>query len=269
MTDLKKLEFFLLKYVPNAVKQEFVNLGVVMLESDANGAGFADVRFTRDWRRVRCLDPQVDVEMLEELERDIRGQLGDTRDREVLLRKLGDSFSNLIQISATKACLTEQPAKEIEMLASLYCDELTGKAQSVLSERQGLRRNIGDAFEKAGVSAFLMTNVPAAEYTEIGDPLKFDFGYRVGDEIKLFHAVPLKASVEQAIMLASRYPKIAMGITKRAGAHSSLTAVIGDNPDRDRDEVRFALHAMKEGEIQVAVAAELPLIAERARLELR
>ena len=81
MAELKKLEFFLLRYVPDAVKDEFVNVGLVMLEPGADGAGFADVRFTRDWRRVRCLDPQADVEMLEALERDIRGQLGQARDR--------------------------------------------------------------------------------------------------------------------------------------------------------------------------------------------
>ena len=88
MAERKKLEFFLLRYVPDAVKDEFVNIGVVMVEPGGNGAGFADVRFTRDWRRVRCLDPQADVEMLAALEREIRGQLKATQDREVLLRRL-------------------------------------------------------------------------------------------------------------------------------------------------------------------------------------
>lgn len=269
MAEFKKLEFFLLRYVPDAVKDEFVNVGVVMLESGANGAGFADVQFTRDWRRLRCLDPQADVEMLEALERDIRVQLRETREREVLLRKLDDSFSNLIQVSATKACLSEQPAKEMELLASLYFDGPKRETRAGFSERQEILRGMRDAFEQAGVWASLMKDIPAAEYTKIGDPMKFDFGYRVGDEIKLFHAVPLKASVEQAIMLASRYPKIALGIAQKAKAHSSLTAIIGDDLNRTRDEVRFALNAMEEEKIQVAMAAELPMIAERARLELR
>jgi hypothetical protein len=97
MADRRQLEFFLLRYVPDAVKDEFVNIGLVMVEPGANGEGFADLRFTRDWRRVRCLDPQADVEMLAALERDIRGQLGNAHDREVLMRRLEDSFSNVIQ----------------------------------------------------------------------------------------------------------------------------------------------------------------------------
>src|SRR5271163_4830779 len=102
MAQLRTFEFFLLRYVPDAVKDEFVNIGVVMMEAGANGNGFSDVRFARDWRRVRSLDPQVDVEILEVLEREIRGQLGEGRYREQLLRRLEDFFSKVIQVAAMK-----------------------------------------------------------------------------------------------------------------------------------------------------------------------
>ena len=59
MAERRKLEFFLLRYVPNAVKGEFVNIGIILFERAANDAEFADVRFTNDWKRVRCLDPQA------------------------------------------------------------------------------------------------------------------------------------------------------------------------------------------------------------------
>src|ERR1700683_2699730 len=122
MAERKQLEFFLLRYVPDAVKDEFVNVGVVMGEAGANGGGFADVRFTRDWRRVQCLDPQADVDMLAALEREIRGQLATTREREVLLRRLEDSFSNVIQLSPAKGCLAEDPVAEIDLMASIYLE---------------------------------------------------------------------------------------------------------------------------------------------------
>src|SRR5271165_2065439 len=107
MAERKQLEFFLLRYVPDAVKDEFVNIGVVMVEQGAKDGGFAEVRFTRDWGRVRCLDPEADIEMLAAMEREIRGQLGTARDRAVLLRRMEDSFSNAIQLSPTKRCLAE------------------------------------------------------------------------------------------------------------------------------------------------------------------
>ena len=123
MADRRQLEFFLLRYVPDAVKDEFVNIGVVMIEAGTIGAGFADVRFTRDWRRVRCLDPDADVEMLAALEREIRGQLATTHDRDVLLRRLEDSFSNVIQLSPAKGCLAEDPVAEMETMASIYLED--------------------------------------------------------------------------------------------------------------------------------------------------
>jgi hypothetical protein len=269
MSDKRQLEFFLLRYVPDAVKDEFVNIAVVMLEPGTNGAGFADARFTRDWRRVRCLDPQVDVEMLEALEREIRGQIGQVHERTVLLRKLEESFSNVIQISPTKGCLAEDPAKEIEMLARLYFDGPKAAAGGAVSARQRILQHMRDAFEQAGVWTLLMKDIPVAPYTKPGDPLKFDFGYRVGERIKLFHAVSLKASVDQAIMLASRYPAIASGIAQTSKAFPQMTAIVDDGLDRGLDEVQFALSGLEEAGIAVAASAEMPEIAGRAGRDLR
>jgi hypothetical protein len=271
--DRRQFEFFLLRYVPDAVKDEFVNIGLVMVEAWANGGGtndiaFADVRFTRDWRRVRCLDPQADVEMLAALEREIRGQLATTHDREGLLRWLEDSFSNVIQISPTKGCLAEDPAREIEAMASMYLDAAKLAGRHEATGRQWILGKMRDAFEQVGVAKLLLP-VPVAPYTKPGDPFHFDFGYRVGGEIKLFHAVSLKANVDAAIMLAARYPKIAPVMSKMTDASPVLTAVIDDDLDRGQESVQFALSMMEDDRIRIAVAAEMPMIAEVARRDLR
>jgi hypothetical protein len=268
MAGKKQLEFFLLRYVPDAVKDEFVNIGVVMVEAGGNGAGFAEVRFTRDWRRVRCLDPQADVEMLAALERDIRGQLATTRDRAVLLRRLEDSFSNVIQLSPMKGCLAEDPVREIEAMASMYLEAAKAGGKRVVAGRQKILSTMREAFEQAGVAKFVLP-VPVAPYTKPGDPFQFDFGYRVAGEIKLFHAVSLKAGVDSAMLLAVRYPRIAPVMSKVAGAEPVLTAVIDDDLDRGHENVQFALSMMEEEKIRIAVAAEMPMIAEVARRELR
>jgi len=268
MADRRQLEFFLLRYVPDAVKNEFVNIGLVMVEPGANGSGFADVRFTRDWRRVRCLDPQADVDMLAALERDIRGQLATTREREVLLRRLEDSFSNVIQLSPAKGCLAEDPVAEIELMASIYLEAAKVAGKREVSGRQRILAVMRDAFEQARVAKFVLP-VPVAPYTKPGDPFHFDFGYRVAGEIKLFHAVSLKAGVDSAVLLAARYPRIAPVMSKVAGAVPSLTAVIDDDLDRGEQSVQFALGMMEDEKIRIAVAAEMPMIAEVARRELR
>jgi len=268
MAAFKQLEFFLLRYVPDAVKDEFVNIGVVMVENGANGSGFAEVRFTRDWRRVRCLDPQADVEMLAALEREIRGQLAATHDREVLLRRLEDSFSNVIQLSPAKGCLAEDPAREIEAMASMYLEAAKVGGKREASGRQKILGKMREAFEQAGVAKFLLP-VPIAPYTKPGDPFQFDFGYRVAGEIKLFQAVSMKAGVDAAVLLAARYPRIVPVMSKVVEAAPALTAVIEDDLDRGQENIRFALSMMEEERIRIAVVAEMPGIAEVARRELR
>ena len=269
MADLRKLEFFLLRYVPDAVKEEFVNVGVVMLEPGANGEGFSDVRFRRDWRRVRDADPQADIEMLEALERDIQKQLSEAGDRDKLLQKMEDSFSNLVQVSRTKACLTLEPAKEIETLASLYFDGPKRMTRPESSERQRVLRAMRGSFEQAGVWASLMKNIPTAPYTRPGDPFKFDFGYRIGSEIKFFHALSLKSNLEQSITLAARFPAITKGIREVNQILPSLTVVVDDRVHRDQESVQFALSMMEDAKIGVAALAEMPRIAEAVRQELR
>jgi hypothetical protein len=45
MGEKRKLDFFLLRYVPDAVKEEFVNIGLVGLEADGS---FSEVRLSSD-----------------------------------------------------------------------------------------------------------------------------------------------------------------------------------------------------------------------------
>jgi len=54
-----------------------------------------------------------------------------------------------------------------------------------------------------------------------------------------------------------------------AGASPMLTAVIDDDLDRASESIQFAMGMMEDEKIRIAVAAEMPMIAEVARRELR
>ncbi|HYM76919.1 MAG TPA: DUF3037 domain-containing protein [Candidatus Dormibacteraeota bacterium] len=268
MAERRKLEFFLLRYVPDAVKGEFVNFGLLALESGPEGAALVDVRFTKDWNRVQCLDPQVDLDVLEALQREIRQEIGQTRDRAALLRRMEDSFSNVIQVSPVMPALTEKVAlAEVEDVARIFLQTAKLTRMREPAGRQKILETMRTAFEDAGVLR-LLNAVPAEPYTKLGDPFEFDFGYRVGSEIKLFHAVSMRTSVDSAVMLAARYPKIAPVLEKVAGVVPLLTAVVEDGLDRSRNEVAFALEMMEESRIRVAGAGEMAGIAEVTRREL-
>ncbi len=186
MRERRQCEFFLLRYVPDAVKDEFVNVGVVLLES---GGHWADVRFTRDWKRVRCLDPDADVEMLEGLEREIRERIAEGgSSQEWLIKRMEDTFSNAIRLTPAKAVLAESPAEEIGRLAEMYL-ERTRKGARTVSGRMQIYQTMRGEFERQGVWALMRHNVAASEYTHRGDPLKIDAAYRPNGTVHMYQAL--------------------------------------------------------------------------------
>ncbi len=267
MAERKQCEFFLVRYVPDAVRDEFVNIGVVLL---ANGEGSAEVRFTRDWRRVRCLDADADIEMLQAMEAEIRERLQQGgADRERILHLLRDSFSNTVQISATKACLTESPAEEAARLAEIYLGARRVPAARETRGRRLILAKMKDAFEQAGVWKLFHHDVAVAPYTRAGDPLKLDCGYRPNGVIKFFHAVPLATEVEAAKVLAFSYPQVREGMARLEHVQTELTAIVEGDLDRGDEAVAFALEVLERSQIAVAGTGELARLAEVARRELR
>lgn len=268
-SDKHELEFLLLQYMPDELKGEFVNIGVVLLGGGAE-ANFADVRFTRDWRRVLCLDPGADVEWLQALERDIRMRLQDSAGREDILFRLQDLCSSVIQISGSKGCLGAEPAAEMEFLSKAYLEApgLRGGRRAPGARRRILGQ-MRDAFEREGVWQFMKKDIAAEQFTHKGDPLKIDCSYRPNGVIKMFHAVALSSDVDSAKVLAFSYPQLAAGIAREEKAETLLTAVVEDHLDESDEAILFALAMMRESGIHVSAVEGLALIAQQARVELK
>ncbi len=214
MPDYKHCDCFLLRYVPDVVKQEFVNVGVVLLEE--GGDGFTDVRFTRDWRRVRCLDPEVDVELLQSYEDELRRLLQShaaevinyklpLSRREWLLDVMQQSFSGTLQLAPMQGVLTESPQAELGILASTYLESERRAPQRETAGRRAIYNTMRGAFEQAGVWNFMWKDIEVARYAGNGDPLKIDCAYRPENVIQMFHAVSLATDVNAAKVLAFSY----------------------------------------------------------------
>lgn len=266
MKERRQCEFFLLRYAPDAVRDEFVNVGVVLVE---NGGPWADVRFTRDWKRVKCLDPEADVEVLEGLEREIRERLAEsTESREWLLRRMQDTFSNSLRMTAAKAVLADSPAEELARLAEMYLERRKGAAKQA-SGRMQIYQAMRGAFEREGVWRLMRHNIAVSQYTHRGDPLKIDAAYRPNGVVHMYQALSLAADVNAAKALAFSYPKLREGMRREEQAATALTAIVESEVDRADDEVAFALDTLRECEIMVATVADMPRIALSVRQQMR
>ncbi len=149
MSDRVPCEFFLIRYVPNVVRGEFVNIGVILRQVREDGSKADDVivRFTRDWARVRCLDPDADIELLESLEAefanrlvedlvafpavtdDLNDFLADVEERFLeqyavtrVLAEFSNTLSNSIQMTEPHASLARSMPEEVEKLMQMYVE---------------------------------------------------------------------------------------------------------------------------------------------------
>ena len=296
MTELHKLEYMVLRYVPDVVKGEFVNLGVILVEQEKPGAGFADVKFVKELGRLPLVDPEIEIKTLIALQSDIRAGLnslvedcskgGEALSRhEWFLRTCQDSFSNALQVSDAKAIWAADPAAELDRLMKTYCEptQRVGRTrEDRASGRSYIVSRMTDEFQRVNAWELMAKEIEASVYTGKGDPLKIDCGYKIETRLaaeslgipaglnsitRLFHGVSLKQNTQLAKVLAFSWPRLYDGIARVKESHAVLTAVVEDDLDRGTPEVEFALNTMLEN-MTVRYVSQLPEIADVARREM-
>jgi len=269
----RECEFQLLRYVPDAVRNEFVHIGVILREQ---GSPRAEVRFTRDWHRVRCLDPDADTALLEDMEGELRRRL-EPGPGDGLMRLLEESLSLNVQMTEPRAYLAESLPAGMEELMRLYVEPPPRERVPRLSGRAAIQARMRTEFEHAGVWDLLRKRIAASEYTRPGDPLRIDLGYRPDGQVRMFHAVSLDPGLEMAKVLAFSAAALRAGVERVEKAQLELTAVIEpaarlsateDEPDR-LEMYRFGVETMEEHQIRVLTTSDLGRVAETARRELR
>ena len=267
-------EFQLLRYVPDAVRNEFVHIGVILREQGSREG--AQVRFTRDWRRVRCLDPEADTALLESMESELRRRFEAEPDGK-LMRLLSESLSLNVQMTDPKAYLAESLPAGMEELMRLYVEPPPRERVPRLSGRAAIQAKMRTEFERAGVWDLMRKKIAASEYTRPGDPLRIDAGYRPNGLIRMFHAVSLEPGLEMAKVLAFSSAGLRIGVERVEKAQLELTAVIepaarlgatDEEPER-LEKYRFGVETMEEHQIRVLTTSDLGRVAETARRELR
>jgi hypothetical protein len=280
MAEKHNCEMFLVRYVPDVERGEFVNIGVVLIEANGSGeSSFADARFTHDWKKVGCFTEleRGDVEMLEEA---IRGNLKSAAasvwiherqvsERELLFRGFDEHWSGALQVAPVKGVRTAlSPLAELDLLEQRYLMPL-GRVRKEVGGRQAILREMQRQFEKQGVWKLMLKKIPVAKYGAPGDPMKIDCGYRPNGVVKMFHAVSMNTEPELAKSLAFSFPKLRAGFMEQEKADAELTAVVENELLGDSAITEFAMTVLLSNDIQVRKLSEMPRVAEQARVELQ
>ena len=276
MAERKQCEFQLIRYVPDPVKNEFVNIGVLLLASDGGQSG---LRFTRNWGRVHCLDPDADTQMLEALEIEIEQRLmAQPADHPKPIRAvLETSFSNGVQITESKAYLAESFLTGLEELMRMYVDPPKRERKKSRGGRSAIVAAMRHRFEEAHVWGLMAKNISVARYTRPGDPLRIDCGYPNG-KVKWFQAVSLESGVDEAKLLCFAAPALFAGVAEQDGMELLLTAITepiawpdgeGEPDAESSDRYEYAKEILKVHGIRQMTTSDLANLAATAREDMK
>jgi hypothetical protein len=114
-----------------------------------------------------------------------------------------------------------------------------------------------EAFAEGGVLELMQGNLSAGKYTGLGDSFRFDFGYKTGSAVKVFHAVSIAWNYDRALLMALNYRHIA-NVMATEQLDLFLTAIIGEK--REEKTARSIMGLLTRIGVQVRPLRDIPEI---------
>ncbi len=259
-------QFYLLRYVPNIVRGEFVNLGVLLYDPAANQ--LHPPRLLENFRRVRRLHPWADLDILTALEKQIEEDAPTSSDELPAYLDRLQQFSNLLEFTEPKGVLTADPVAELDRLYDTYVAEPsypTRVGAAVERSRAWIRSQLNSALRRAGLWEKLERGVRVEEFTHRGDRFRFDFGYRRNGNRGFLHTLALEREVDRAKVLAYTVERIRTRLAAEK-LTAACTAVVEGKPENETAELSARILA--EQEIALVPVAQLDTFAADLRQQL-
>ena len=267
-SELKQCSYFLVRYVPDVVKQEFINIGLFLF---CRAEQFLDCLFSDDFRRITRFHAQADTQFLKELQPHFEQQIAQhEEDLEGYIREMQQSYSNLIQLSPARSCLTADLSAQLQDLFERHVGApLTGPTKQ--DTRMRIKQRMTEALRRCDVFEhnLFRKRIPASPWTGAGDPFVFDFGYKPLEQagkpngrLKLIHTLSLQRDDELAKALMWTFDRV---LEKEP---SDLTVGHEDNPDPSNPVVRFSQGILQHERVRLVPVSGFDGYAQSIRAEL-
>jgi len=192
------LAYRVLRYTPNLVRDEWVNIGVLVFDPQSGERRMRLIEEPEEYARVRRLHPRADEELLRALRDDLENRFltatqlfngngsydrpGNGHAREDWMRLLGkwdETLSNALQLAPQKGVHADDLDAETERLYADHVALQRGAARvGAPGSRGAIRSYCAQVFKQARLWERLQKSLPAAEFTFSGDPMRIDYGYR-------------------------------------------------------------------------------------------
>ena len=262
--NLLTCTFRILRYVPNLVRDEWMNIGVLLVDPE----GRLHARLLQeeaDFARLRRLYPAADVTLLRGLEADFETRAAQPGEGAALVAGLEETLSNSLQLGPQKAVLTVNAEAELERLFHDQVEPSVYHAPGGIERepnRAVIRRRARDIFRRVRLDGRLRFGVRVEEFTAAGDPFRLDFGWENGTR-GFLHSVSLARDPAQAKVLAYTAAAVREKIPSAEFAAITETA-----PQRGNRRHEFAVNLLEGSGIQVVPLTGLDEYARQLRSRL-
>ena len=252
---LQPCSYHVVRYQPNLLRDEWVNIGVLLLDPASGRVHQRWLEEPADLARLRRLHPGADEELLLRLPEEFERQLGGpaVSDPGAVLEKFDQTLSNAVQFSPRKGLLASDPDAELERVFREQVEPVReARAAAQIRTRSDLRSKAADYFRSERILARMVRGVRVAEYTYPGDPMRIDFSYRRNGTRGFVQAVALGRDPGQAKLLAYTANSIRGRIE-----HAEFLAVTEREPAPGNARDQFVTGVLEENRIRVMPLAAL------------
>ena len=264
---LQPCAYHVVRYQPNLIRDEWVNIGVLLLDPSSGRVRQRWLEDSADLARLRRLHPAADEELLLRLPAEFDRQFaGREMDAGAILEKFDETLSNAVQLSPRKGLLARDPGAELERIFREQVEPAreSRRGAAEIRTRSDLRAQAADYFRSEKILRLMDRGVRVAEFTYAGDPMRLDFSYRRNGTRGFVHSVPLGRDPGQAKLLAFT----ADAIRERVG-HAEFLAVTEREPARGNVREQFVTGVLGDNGIRVVPLAELRKWAHEVAPALR
>jgi Protein of unknown function (DUF3037) len=218
----KALVYRVLRYAPNLVRDEWVNIGVLLFDPQSSERRLRLIEEPEEFSRVRRLHPQADESLLRALRDDLEDRFAQFTklppaapadappNWQQLLAKWDETLSNALQLAPQKGVLAGDLDLELDRL---YADHVAPERPAARigapGSRATLRGYCGQVFRQAQIWNRLEKSVRAAPYTFAGDPMRIDYSYRRNGTRGFVQTLSVTRSPTDAKLLAYTAERIA------------------------------------------------------------
>jgi len=242
----------ILRYTPNLVRDEWVNIGVLLFDPDTGERRLRVIEEQDEYNRVRRLHPQADEALLRALRDDLEdrfqsaaanGGKGHAGNWLQLLAKWDETLSNALQLAPQKGVFAADLDAELERLyADHVAPQRTVGRVGAPGSRATMRSYCSQVFRQARLWDHLQKSVRAEEFTFPGDPMRLDYSYRRNGTRGFVQTLSVTRAPADAKLLAYTAERI----TAKASVKTEFAAVTDVALDAGNDRHRFVRDTLRD-----------------------